>query len=113
MELRLPQTISFHEAGILAISHAPKELTLELENVTLDDGPHNVTVWFGGVREIKCDGVLVSDFHRVYDDGEVLSFEHGGDAVRIIIEWTDFGLHRSQTKSYVVICESLAATIRA
>jgi hypothetical protein len=117
--MKLPQEISFHDSGIVGVRRENNSIILTLENVTVADGKseghgwslRQATVRLTGVREISCDDKPVADLVPVYESGEVWTLEHTTDSVHLIVDWTDYETHRSQTQSYRISCDSLQVEI--
>src|SRR5208282_3269937 len=101
------QRISFHDSGILSVRREGGSIVLDLENVTFEDGMRNATIRLVGVLTITCDGKLVDDLLPVYEDGEILTFEHTTNAAHLIVDWTDFTTHQNRTHSYRITRDSI------
>lgn len=105
------QRISFHDSGIVDIRREDRAIVLDLENVTVEDGVRNASVRLVGVLTITSDGKLVDDLVPVYEDGEIFTLEHTANTAHLIVEWTDFKKHQSQTRSYRITCDSVKVEI--
>jgi len=104
--------IGFHEATVVDVCRANREIKLSLEGVRVGGVAFAATVLLNGIRSITRDGVKVDDLVAEHDDGEVLSLEQTGTGIHLIIEWTDFKTHQSITRSYSVECDSVEVNVR-
>lgn len=117
--MELPQEISFHDSGIVSVRREGDSIIVTLENITVTDGKsearcgslRQATVRLAGVRAITCDDKPVADLVPVYESGEVWTLESTTDSVHLIVDWTDYKTHRSQTQSYRIMCDSLEVAI--
>jgi hypothetical protein len=100
-------TISFHEASIIDFVVKGETITLKLEGVRLGEETHTAVIQLKGVRTLTRDGIGVQDLVSEPEDGEVLTLEYTESTLYLIVEWTDFKRHHSETHSYQIICNSI------
>jgi len=105
------QTIGFHESTLVGVHRAGGTITLELEDVHLGDEIHSAVIRLSGVKSLTQDGTAVEDLILECKDGEILTLQHTETAMQLIIEWTDFKKHLSETHSYRIIFDSIETEI--
>jgi hypothetical protein len=105
------QRVSFHESSLVGWRHLGGTLTLELEGAYVGGDIRNVSLRLEAVSTVLRDGVAVESFTSEFQDGEVLTLEYTETSLHVIVEWTDFKSHQSQTHSYRIACESISVEI--
>jgi hypothetical protein len=105
------QRISFHESSLVSSRCVNQTLSLELEEVKVEDDTRNVLLRLEGVNIVLRDGIRVESFTTECEDGEILTLEYTKTSLYLIIEWTDFKSHKNQTHSYRIGCDSVNVDI--
>ena len=105
------QRLSFHESSLVSWRHSNGSLTLELKGVHVGRDIRNVSLRLEAVSNVLCDGLPLESFSSDFEDGEVLTLEYAETSLYVIVEWTDFRSHKSQTHSYRIACESIGVEI--
>jgi len=105
------QRIGFHESDVVGIRRENGMIILELEGVHLGDELRNASIRLTGVKTIIRDGMAIDDMAWECEAGEVLTLKHTQDTFHLIVEWTDFKKHQSQTHSYKIECDSVDVEI--
>lgn len=95
--------VGFHEATIVALSHAKGEIRLRLERVSTPDGTRNLEVVIDGVRSVLRDGVLIEELRLEREDGEILALREATDGVVFAVEWNDFSAKTQETVVYDLV----------
>ena len=110
------QKLSFHDSTIISVRREDDSVVLVVKDVAIGDGFGDAvgrgTVRFVGVLTITRDGCPVDDLVPVYEDGEIWTLDHKTDVVALIVDWTDYKTHRSQTHCYQITCRSVQVDIR-
>jgi hypothetical protein len=106
------QRISFHESSLVSSRYVGRTLALELEGVHVEDDTRDVSIRLEGVSTILRDGTQVESFTEECEDGEILTLEYTEASMYLIVEWTDFKSHTSETHSYRFACDSVSVEIR-
>jgi hypothetical protein len=109
------QKISLHDSSLISVRRKGDSIILVVEDVTMGDGFGDAagrgTVRLVGVLTITRDGSPVDDLVPVYEDCEIWTFDQKADVVTLIVDWTDFKTHRSQTHCYQITCRSVQVDI--
>ena len=109
--MHLTQKLSFHESSLVSWHYFGGALTLKFEGVHVEEAIRNAVLRLEAVSSILRDRVPVESFASEFEDGEVLTLEYTRTSLYVIIEWTDFKNHKSETHSYRIACESLSVEI--
>jgi hypothetical protein len=105
------QRISFHESSLVSWRDLGATLTLELEEVHVGSEMRCISLELEAVSTVLRDGVHVESFDSEFKDGEILTLEYTETSLYMIVEWTDFGSHKSQTHSYRIACDEISVEI--
>lgn len=109
--MNTPKNMSFHEATVVRFFRSDSVLELELEDVLVGGFKSRVILSVSPVFSVEIDGVS-SDIHLMEaDDGEVLTLELSANSLSLIVEWNDFSLGQSFTRSYQVVGGSIAVAV--
>jgi hypothetical protein len=82
--------LSFHEATILSLRHDGEAIELKLEGARYAGNPYSVRLNFADAVNCKADGELVAKLWMEAKDGEILTLEVNGHAVRLLVEWNEW-----------------------
>lgn len=106
------KNIGFHDSSIVGIRRESGLISLKLEDVAVEGEICNATVRLVGVTGITCDGNSIDDLIAVYSEGEVWTLDWTEGIAHLIVDWTDFKEHLSQTHSYRINCDSFEVDIQ-
>ena len=109
IEMAVLNEFGFHEATVNGLVHYENKIDVELEGVHLNGGKVAVHLEFHGVKQLFENGMPSKHITMEFEDAEVLSLNFRGDEVELILEWNDFSQHRSEIKSYRILCDEIVA----
>lgn len=106
-----PKNMSFHEATVVRFLRRDSVLELELEDVLVGDLKLRVILSVSPVFSVETDSVSSNIQLMEADDGEVLTLEFSNHNMLLIVEWNDFSLKKSFTRSYQVVGGGISVSV--
>jgi hypothetical protein len=97
-----PTRISFHDAGLIGITHAGSTVTLALEDVRIADVPRAAEVTIYGVDTIIRNGLPIPDLRMEKKVGEILTLRKENGRVSLAIQWDDFIAKTHEVVAYTL-----------
>jgi hypothetical protein len=102
--------ISLHEGTIVGILQTADAVSISIELASWNRFKE-ASIHVTGAHKILRDGIAVNHLAMESEDGEVLSLQCTGGVATLLVEWNDFGNHRSSIIAYRVECDSLSIWI--
>ena len=94
--------ISFHEAGLVGLSHVDHTVNLELEGVFVAGVLKAAEVSIEKVTSVVRNELPISHFRMEKRDAEVLTIREENDHVAIAVQWDDYAAKTHEVVAYIL-----------
>ena len=109
--MEFSNTISFHDSTIRKIESSEVTISIEIDDVFMNDEMKSVEVRFEGVQDLLEDGTPCRKLLMKMPDAEIVVLKTTKEQVELIVIWNDYQLRRSSTKMYRFSCRDIAIRI--
>jgi len=91
---------SFHDSGLMAVSHQGSTIVLTVEYFNEDDVESSVLATITGIETILRDDVPIQEFKMETPEGEIFRLHQENKEVLLIVFWDEYSPKSRMMREY-------------